>query len=61
MVHVESKHNTPDGDNVTNDLLLDTYAKREKYANTIPDIMALNFIDFVNEIQNCQQQTIKSV
>ena len=35
-----------DGDNVTNDSLLDTYAKREKYANIIPDIMALNFIDF---------------
>ena len=35
-----------DGDDVTNDSLLDTYAKREKYANIIPDIMALNFIDF---------------
>ena len=40
---------TPDGNNVKNDSLLDTYAKREKYANTIPDIMALNFIDFATK------------
>ena len=40
---------TQDGDNVTNDSLLDTYAKRKKYANTIPDIMALNFIDFATK------------
>ena len=40
---------TPHGDNVTNDSLLDTYAKREKYASTIPDLMAFNFIDFATK------------
>ena len=38
-----------DGDNVTSDSLLDTYARRKKYANDIPDIMTLNFIDFVTK------------
>ena len=40
---------TNDGDTVTNDSLLDTYAKREKYIQTIPDIMALNFIHFATK------------
>ena len=38
-----------DGKPVTNDSLLDTYAKREIYSQTIPDIMSLNFIDFATK------------
>ena len=43
------KTNTPNGNDVTNDSLLDTYPKCEKHANIIPDIIALNFIDFVTK------------
>ena len=43
------KTNSPDGDVVTNDLLLDVYAKRDKFAETIPDIMTLNFITFATK------------
>ncbi len=41
------KNKPKDEDNVTHDSLLDTYAKREKYSKTIPDIMNLNLINFV--------------
>ena len=37
------KTNTFDGSITTNDLLLDVYANREKYAETIPNIIVLNF------------------
>ena len=40
------KNNPKDGDCVTNDSLLDTYAKRKQYAKTFPNILSLNFITF---------------
>ncbi len=43
------KNKPKDGDNVTHDSLLDTYAKREKYSKTIPDIMNLILINFVTK------------
>mgnify|MGYP001795341809 CR=1 FL=1 len=43
------KDYTTDGEYATNDSLLDTYSKSEKYPHTIPNIMTLNFIDFVKK------------
>lgn len=43
------KTHSPDGDVVTNDSLLDVYAKRAQYAETIPDIISLNFISFATK------------
>ena len=43
------KSNPVDGDLATNDSLLDGYAKRTKYAETIPNVMNLNFIAFATE------------
>ena len=37
------KTNSIDGDLATNDSLLDVYATRAKYSETIPNIMTLNF------------------
>ena len=38
-----------DGDVVTNDSLLDVYAKRAFFAETIPNVMNLNFLTFATE------------
>lgn len=43
------KNNPKDGDCVTNDSLLDTYAKRKQYAKTFPNILSLNFITFATK------------
>ena len=43
------KTNLADGDLVTNVSLLDVYAKREKYAEHIPNIMTMNFITFATK------------
>ena len=43
------KTNSADGDLITNDLLLDVYATREKYAEHIPNIMTINFITFATK------------
>lgn len=43
------KNNPKNGDDVTHDSLLDTYAKRAKYSKTIPDILDLNLITFVTK------------
>ena len=43
------KTNAADGDAGTNDSLLDVYAKRAFYAESIPDIMTLNFINFATK------------
>ena len=43
------KRNSSDEDIATNDSLLDLYANRAKYAETIPDIMTLNFITFATK------------
>ena len=41
------KSKSTNGDTATNDSPLDTYAKRAMYTRVIPDIMDLNFINFV--------------
>ena len=43
------KTRTSDEDCMTNDSLLDSYAKRSQYIETIPDIMDLNFIEFASK------------
>ena len=43
------KTNSPDGDIATNDSLLDVYANRGKYTDTIRDKMTLNFITFATK------------
>ena len=43
------KTNSPDGDLVTKDSLLDVYANRAQYAETFPDIINLNFISFATK------------
>ena len=43
------KTNSLDGDLVTKDSLVDVYAKRAQYAETIPDIISLNFISFATK------------
>lgn len=43
--------NSTDEGIATNDSLLDVYAKREKYCNTIPNITMLNFIDFASKFR----------
>ena len=43
------KTNSPDGDRITNDSLLDVYAKRVQYSETIPEIITLNFVTFATK------------
>lgn len=43
------KTHSADEDFVTNDSLLDVYAKHAQYAETIPDIISLNFISFATK------------
>lgn len=43
------KRNSPDGDLVTSESLLDVYAKRGKFAEIFPNIITLNFITFATK------------
>jgi len=43
------KTNSVEGDVATNDSLLDVYANRAKYSETIPNIMTLNFVTFATK------------
>ena len=43
------ERNSPDRDLVTSDSLLDVYAKSGKFAETVPNIMTLNFITFATK------------
>ena len=52
------KTNTFDGSITTNDSLLDVYANCEKYAETIPDIVTLNFIDFASKYKLVNKKLI---
>ena len=52
------KTNTFDGSVTTNHSLLDVYANREKYAETIPNIVMLNFIDFASKYKLVNKKLI---
>ena len=52
------KTNTFDGSITTNDSLLDVYANHEKYAETIPNTVMLNFIDFASKYKLVNKKVI---
>ena len=43
------KDDLKDGDCVTNDSLLDTYAKRERFSQSFSNILSVNFITFATK------------
>ena len=53
--------NSPEKDFATNDSLLDVYAKRAFYAETVPNIMKLNFITFATKYKLVNTKLVAQV
>lgn len=56
MALVKLKKKIEDGDLVTNDSLLDAYAKRAKYSDSVRNIMTLNFVTFATKYKVVNKQ-----